>query len=292
VNPSIILCSISGYGQDSSFRDRAAYDVITQAMSGAMSVTGEPGRPPVRLGIPLGDLAGGIFAAVSILGALHERTTTGRGQRIDVSMLDGLVHLMQYYPLDYLNAGIVAGPVGGRHEHIAPYGVFQVADGYIVLAIFHGKFWRLYCQAIGHPELIEDSRFRTSSDRHRNRAELYPILEAIMMERGAEEWQRVMDEAGVPAARILSSDQVAQLPVLREREMFVEQQHPLAGKIFVTGRPFKFPDREMPPLQPAPLLGEHSRDVLSRLAGAGPEQLSLLEAEGVIAWTDATRSAG
>lgn len=282
VNPSIILCSISGFGQNSSYRDRPSYDVITQALSGAMSVTGEQGRPPVRMGIPMGDLSGGLFGAIAVLGALHERAVTGRGQRLDVSMLDGLVHLMLYYPTDYLNAGIIATPVGGRHEHIAPYGVFQVADGYVVLSIFQGKFWRIYCGAIGHSELVEDPRFRRSEDRLKNRAELYPILEAIMMTRTQAAWQQLFDSAGVPVAPILTSDQVATLPLLREREMFVEQDHPQAGHIFVTGRPIKYPDRTLPPLEPAPALGEHTLEVLERVAGSAPLQLSLLEREGVL----------
>ncbi|HXC79413.1 MAG TPA: CoA transferase [Candidatus Acidoferrum sp.] len=282
VNPSVILCSISGFGQDSSLRDRPSYDVITQALSGAMSVTGEPGRPPVRLGVPLGDLSGGIFGALAILGALHERTTTGRGQRLDVSMLDGLVHLMLYYPIDYLNAGIVAKPVGGRHEHIAPYGVFEVADGYIVLAIFHGKFWRLYCEAIERPELLTDPRFLHASDRHHNRAELYPILEKVMIKRSRAEWQELLDRVGVPAAPILTSDQVATMPLLREREMFVEQEHVQAGHVWVSGRPIKYPDRELAPMTPAPILGEHTREILTSLAGTSAEQLTLLEEEGVV----------
>lgn len=230
----------------------------------------------------MGDLSGGLFGALGILGALYERKATGRGQRLDISMLDALVHLMLYYPIDYLNAGIVAKPVGGRHEHIAPYGVFQVADGYIVLAIFHGKFWRLYCEAIGHPELLSDRRFIHAADRHRNRAELYPILEEIMIKRTRAEWQELLDKVGVPAAPILTSDQVANMPLLREREMFVEQDHVQAGHVFISGRPIKYPDRSLDPLTPAPILGEHTREVLSDIAKATPELLSTLEKEGVI----------
>ncbi len=282
VNPAIILCCISGFGQDSSYSDKPSFDIITQAMSGAMSVTGEAGRPPVRLGVPMGDLSGGLYGAIAILGALHERTVTGRGQMIDVSMLDALVHLMLYYPIDYLNAGLKAKAVGGRHEHIAPYGVFEVKDGYLVLAIFQGKFWRLYCQAIGHPELIKDSRFLESKDRLANRVQLYPILEQVMVQKTRSEWSAILDESGIPWAPILSADEVTALPLMHEREMFVNVDHPTAGRIKVSGRPIKFPNRFQPPMAPAPLHGQHSREVVMTIAGHTSEEVLDLERDGVI----------
>jgi crotonobetainyl-CoA:carnitine CoA-transferase CaiB-like acyl-CoA transferase len=282
VNEQIILCSISGFGQDSSYRDKPSYDVITQAMSGAMSVTGEPGRPPVRLGIPMGDLSGGLFGALAILAALNERRTTGRGQALDVSMLDGLVHLMLYYPVDYLNANKLAGPVGGRHEHVAPYGVFATSDGYIVLAIFSGKFWRQYCQAVERPDLPEDERFLNASDRLTRRVELYEILDEVMLTKTTAEWEALMDEYGVPHSPILTVDQVAIHPLMREREMFVDVDHPVAGRVKVSGRPIKFHERQHP-MQPAPLLGQHTREVLAEVAGTPLELIEQLERDGVIA---------
>jgi crotonobetainyl-CoA:carnitine CoA-transferase CaiB-like acyl-CoA transferase len=288
VNERIILVSISGYGADSSYRDRPSYDVVALALSGAMSVTGEPGRPPVRLGMPIGDLSGGLFGAVAVLAALHERDATGRGQVVDVSMLDALVHMMLYYPIDYLNAGIIAGPAGGRHEHIAPYGVVEVSDGYIVLAIFGGKFWQQYCEAIGRSDLIVDPRFARTPARLANRDELYAILEPIMLQRSRAQWEEVLSRSGIPHAPILTVDQVANHPLMAEREMFVNVDHPVAGEVKISGRPIKL-QRKQPAMIPAPLLGEHTREILALMAARSPEELDALEMSGAISsyqWPD------
>jgi crotonobetainyl-CoA:carnitine CoA-transferase CaiB-like acyl-CoA transferase len=282
VNDQIILCSISGFGQTGSFREKPAYDVIVQAMSGAMSVTGEPGGEPVRLGVPMGDLSGGLFGAIGILAALHDRTVTGKGQSIDVSMLDGLTHLMLYYSVDYLNAGMIAGPVGGRHNHIAPYGVLPVSDGFLVLAIFTKKFWLLFCEAIGRPDLIEDPRFVSTASRLTNKDELYPILEGVLKTRTQAEWTAMFDEAGLPFAPMLTVDQVAEHPLFREREMFVETVDPVAGPVFITGRPIKFPNRDPFEVSPAPQLGEHSNEVLTELLNLDVDEIEALRADGVI----------
>lgn len=282
VNPAIILCSISGFGQTGPYSQLPSYDVITQALSGAMSVTGEPGRPPVRLGIPMGDLSGALFGAIAVLAALHERDVTGQGQALDVSMLDGLASLMLYYPLDYLNTRTVAGPVGGRHEHIAPYGVFEVADGHMVLALFDNKFWRMYCEAAGRPELATDPRFHKAPDRLANRSELYPILEEIMKRRGRDDWTQLFTAAGIPHAPILSVDEVAEHPLMRERQMFIKVEDDLAGEVFVAGRPIKLMSREQQGPTHAPSLGEQTRALLMTIANYSGEHVDRLLAEGII----------
>ena len=283
VNSKIIMCSVSGFGQTGSQRDRPAYDVIIQAMSGAMSVTGEENWPPVRMGVPMGDLSGGLFGAVAILAALYDRTVTGQGQNVDVSMLDSLTQLMLYYPIDYLNAGMVAGPVGGRHKHIAPYGVLPVKDGYLVLAIFVKKFWTIFCSVIGHEELVTDERFLHAADRLANREVLYEILEDITRTRTQAEWSQVFDAAGLPYAPVNTVDQVAELPALREREMFVRTEHPQAGSVYVTGRAIKFPAREPFTVRPAPALGEHSAQVLAEVLDLDPSQIGELRDKHVVA---------
>ncbi len=282
VHPGIIVCSVSGFGQSGRFRDRPSFDIIIQALSGAMAVTGEPERPPVRLGVPLGDLSGGLFGALGILAALHERSRTGRGQLVDVSMLDGLVHLMLYYPVDYLNAGKRYGPVGGRHENIAPYGVFAVKDGYLVLAIFQGKFWRRFCEVIGRSDLSTDPRFTRAADRLQHKDELYPLLEEIMLTRTRDEWEHVLTEAEIPHAPILTPDQVPAHPAVVDREMFVSVEHPAAGSVKVSGRPIKFPARRPPAMQPAPGLGQHTRAVLRDVAGYSEDRIGALERDGII----------
>jgi crotonobetainyl-CoA:carnitine CoA-transferase CaiB-like acyl-CoA transferase len=282
VNPSVILCSISGFGQTGSLKDTPSYDVITQALSGAMSVTGEPGRPPVRLGIPVGDLAGGLFGAIAVLSALRERDATGQGQALDVSMMDAVVQLMLYYPLDYLNAGTVAGPVGGRHEHVAPYGVFEVSDGYLVLAVFENKFWRMFCAVIGQSQLGLDPRFRTSADRVSNQTELYAILDDVMKRRGRSEWQILLTDAGIPNAPILTIDQVVDLPLLRERAMFVQLEDAEAGPVSISGRVIKSLDRNQPSLGAAPRHGQHTADLLASIAMKSLHEIAELEADGSI----------
>lgn len=282
VNPRIILCSISGFGQNSSYQNRPTYDVITQALSGAMSVTGEPGGAPVRLGIPMGDLGGGLFGCIGILGALQERNVTGQGQSIDVSMLDALVHLMIYYPVDYLNVGEIPGPVGGRHHHVVPYGVLKVKDGHVVVAVLEARFWRPFCDALERPDLATNPLFAESADRLKNRTALYDLLEEIMTERTRSEWEARFLEAGVPHAPILTVDQVVAHPLMAEREMFVTVEHPVAGPIKVVGRPIKFPQRQFPAFVPAPLQGQDTRAVLTEIAGTPLERVMELERSGVV----------
>jgi crotonobetainyl-CoA:carnitine CoA-transferase CaiB-like acyl-CoA transferase len=282
INDQIILCSISGFGQTGSFRANPAYDVIVQAMSGAMSVTGEPGGEPVRLGVPMGDLSGGLFGAIGILSALHDRSVSGKGQSIDVSMLDGLTHLMLYYSVDYLNAGLTVGPVGGRHNHIAPYGVLPVSDGHLVVAIITKKFWLLFCEAIERPDLIVDERFLTTSSRLKNKDELYSILDEVLKQRTQAEWTAIFEKASIPFAPMLTVDQVAEHPLFREREMFVETVHPVAGPVWITGRPIKFPNRDTFEVSPAPELGEHSGEVLRELLGLDAQEIETLRTDGVI----------
>jgi crotonobetainyl-CoA:carnitine CoA-transferase CaiB-like acyl-CoA transferase len=283
-NPTIILCSISGFGQSGEYSDRPSFDVITQALSGAMSVTGEPGRPPVRLGIPIGDLGGGLFGTIAVLAALHERTQTGRGQAIDISLLDSLFHLMLYYPLDVVNAGVIARPVGGRHEHLAPYGLVRAKDGYVVLAIFQGKFWKLFCEALEAADLARDSRFRTVASRYENQDELYRLIEEILITRGRAEWGEVFTRYGIPHAPVLTLEEVVDFPPIIERRMLVPHQHPGAGDVKVAGSPFKL-SRDIDPVatSPAPELGEHTAGVLRELADLGEDEIAELLSSGVVA---------
>jgi crotonobetainyl-CoA:carnitine CoA-transferase CaiB-like acyl-CoA transferase len=280
-NPRVILCSISGFGQANEYSARPSYDIIVQALSGAMAVTGEEGRPPVRLGVPMGDLSGGLFGAIGTLSAIVERASTGVGRHVDVSMLDGLVHLMLYYPIDFLNLGEVSRPVGGRHDHVAPYGVFEVADGHIVLAVFQGKFWRAYCDVIGRQDLIANDKFRTAALRLENRETLYSILEPVMLQREREDWVARLTAAEIPCAPILGPHQIAEHPLMEAREMFVDSVHPVAGSVRVSGPVIKQVGRRRRETNPAPLLGEHSEDVLAEI-GYSKDEMSELVRSGVV----------
>jgi crotonobetainyl-CoA:carnitine CoA-transferase CaiB-like acyl-CoA transferase len=283
-NPGVILCSISGFGQAGAYSDRPSFDVITQALSGAMSVTGEPGRPPVRLGIPLGDLGGGLFGTISVLAALQERTRTGRGQAIDISLLDSLFHLMLYYPLDVVNAGVVAGPVGGRHEHLAPYGLVRAKDGYLVLAIFQGKFWRLFCDAIESPDLAGDPRFATVASRYEHQDQLYELIERVLATRQRAEWEEVFTRYGIPHAPVLTLEEVVNFGPILERQMLVPHHHPRAGDVKVAGTPFKLSgDLDPVGASAAPELGEHTVGVLRDLANLADDEIAALLTSGVVA---------
>src|SRR5439155_10847859 len=200
VNPRLIICSISGFGQSGPLRDRPSYDIVTQAMTGAMSVTGEPGRAPVKLGLPMGDLAGGLFAALGILAALQERQRTGRGRVIDVSLYDCMVGLLGYLAGLYLSTGENPGPVGSGHHIIVPYGAFRASDGYVVIALHSGAFYRKFCEAIGQPELATDPRFANTDARQRNKEELTRIVAAIVAERPMAHWLEILNWFGTPVA--------------------------------------------------------------------------------------------
>jgi CoA:oxalate CoA-transferase len=283
-NPGVILCSISGFGRGSSYQHRPAFDLVIQALSGVMSVTGDPGGPPTRLGIPVADVATGLYAGLGILAALQERYRTGRGQAIDVGMLDVLVHMTVYYPIDYLNAGELPAPIWkmGRHHHVVPYGMFEVMDGYAVIAIMTENFWAPYCRTIGHPELADDARFASQSNRLDNGDELYAILDEIMKTRTRQDWEERFVEGGVPYAPVLTIDEMANHPLAAEREMFVPVDHPIAGRLMVAGPPIKFLDRDLRPVAPAPLHGEHTREVLIRVAGTPRERVLELERLGAV----------
>jgi formyl-CoA transferase/CoA:oxalate CoA-transferase len=283
VNPRIIVCSVSGFGQDSSVAERGAYDIIIQAESGIMSVNGDPDDAPTRVGLPLTDLSSGMFAALGVLAALYERERTGNGQTIDVSMLDTIAHMMIYYPVGILNAGETYQRMPkSRHGSSAPYGAFDVADGSLVVAVMTDVHWLPFCRAIEHIELADDPRFADAAARMVNQDALYEIVDDIMLPRTRAEWVERFNTEGVPHASVRSIPEMTEHPVLHEREMFVEVEHPVAGPLWVLGRAIKFPQRQAAPLGPAPLHGQHTREVLMRIAGATREEVLELEREGVL----------
>jgi crotonobetainyl-CoA:carnitine CoA-transferase CaiB-like acyl-CoA transferase len=287
-NPRVIVCGISGFGQDGPLRDKPSFDVIAQAMGGAMSVTGDPGGPPMRLGLPMGDLSGGLYAVIGILAALEERRRTGRGRVVDVSLLDCMVGLLGYLATLRFATGEDPEPVGSRHHQIVPYGAFRCADGYIVIAVFTGAFWRKFCPAIGHPELVTDPRFARTADRMKNRAELEALVESILRERTVAEWSQVFDSGDVPAAPIHGVGAVFEDPQVKHRQMRLILDHPVYGQVPVSGPVVKFPGTPSRPAMAPPLLGEHSVSVLQGLGYGSDDIQRLLEAR-VIERPDAAR---
>jgi CoA:oxalate CoA-transferase len=282
INPRIIQCSITGFGSDGDYRDYPALDIIVQAMSGYMAITGEPGRPPVRVGIPLGDMSGGIFACKGILAALFERERTGRGQRVELSMFDAMLHLLTYIGTMWLTNGDLPKPPGSAHEYTVPWQAFEAKDGYVVIATRQENFWRRLCEAIGEPELADDPLFTTNALRIANRALLVPRLETIIRGRTVGEWLERFRAAQVPAAPVNNLDRAFAEPPVAERNMIVEYDHPDVGRVRMPGNPIRMSGASASPSTPAPRLGEHTEDVLGGLLRLSPARIAELRADGAV----------
>ena len=282
VNPRLVMCSISAYGQDGPYRDYPAFDLALQAMGGGMSVTGEDGGPPVRMGLPMGDLSGGMFGAFAVAGALFRRERTGQGAHVDLSLLDCQVSLLTYMAQYFWTDGRVPRPMGSAHASVVPYGALATRDGHLIVAVFAEKFWAGFCQAAEHPEWARDARFAANRDRVANRASLMALVEAAFRERTTEEWLARLHAAGVPAAPILSVDRVLGDPQVRHRRMVVELEHPRHGTLSTLGTPLKIDGALEAPLAPPARLGEHTEAVLTDLLKYPAERIATLRREGVI----------
>ncbi len=280
INPRLIVCSISAFGQEGPYRDWPAFDLALQAMGGAMSITGEDGRPPVRMGLPMGDLAGGMFGALAVAGALFRRAQTGEGTLIDLSLLDCQVSLLTYVAQYFWADGRVPGRVGSGHASVVPYQAFPTKDGFLVVAVFAEKFWGGLCRALERPDLVADPRFDSNAKRVQRRAELVPQLETFFPERATAEWLARLHAEGVPAAPINRVDEVLADPQVRQREMVVEMAHPTLGAVETLGTPVKadaLPFRPAPP----PALGEHTDALLGGLLGYSAERLRAFRDGGI-----------
>ncbi|OLC55173.1 MAG: formyl-CoA transferase [Acidobacteria bacterium 13_1_40CM_4_69_4] len=280
-NPRLIYCAISGFGQSGPYRDRPAFDLILQGMGGVMSTTGEEGGGPVRVGIPIADIAGGMYAAYAIVLALLSRGRTGAGQVLDVSMMDAQISWLSYYVGIYLASGEVPPRRGSAHATVVPYQAFVCADGrYITLGTGNDRLFRRFCEIAGLT-LADDPRFGTNPDRIRHRDELIPMLEGVFRSRPAGAWIEALQEAGVPCGPISTVDEIVRDPQVRAREMLVEIDHPSAGRITVPGLPIKSPEAPGSIRRPPPRLGEHTAEVLEEL-GVPAAELPRLRGLGVI----------
>jgi crotonobetainyl-CoA:carnitine CoA-transferase CaiB-like acyl-CoA transferase len=283
INPRIIQCSVTGFGETGEYKNFPAVDIIIQSISGYMAITGEPDRPPVRTGIPIADLAGGIFSCKAILAALFDRERTGEGRRIELSMFDGLLNLLTYMGTMWLTVGELPKPPGSAHEYTVPWQAFAVKDGYVVVATRQDAFWQKLCRAMGEPDLAEDPRFATNADRVANRDVLVPRLEAILATRTIDEWMELFKAGDVPAAPVNNLDRAFAEPPVAERDMIVEYDHPDAGTVRLPGNPIKMSGMEGTISRPAPRLGEHTDTVLGELLGLPPERIADLRKGGAIA---------
>ena len=282
INPRIIQCSVTGFGSSGIYKDYPALDINIQAISGHMAITGEPGRPPARVGIPLADLSGGIFSCKGILAALFARERSGRGQRIEVSMFDAMLNLLGYIGTLWLTNGDLPSPPGSAHEYTVPWQAFSAADGYVVVATRQEVFWRRLCEVIGEPALADDPRFATNMQRIRHRQELIPRLERIFSTSTVAEWLGRLRAAEVPAAPVNNLDAAFAEPPVAEREMIVEYDHPEAGRVRLPGNPIKMSEAGKTISTPAPVLGEHTDRLLAELLNRSAEEIAALRQRRVV----------
>ena len=282
VNPEIVYCSISAFGQTGPLANRSAFDIAMQAMGGGMSVTGEPGGRALRSGPPPADLRTKLFSAVCTPAAVVERQRTGRGQLVDVAMFDAMAGLLTQYAGRYFMTGESAGPAGNGHPAVAPYGTYSAGDGDIVVANLGERFWPKIAAAIGRPELADDPRFRTNAERLRHREELDRLMNDAIGGRTIAEWEAIFEAHDVPHAPVLSVGQVLEHPQARARGLVTEVEHARLGRMRTTGRAINLPAHPAGPQAPAPLLGEHSEAVLRELLGCTDRRLRELKEAGVL----------
>jgi formyl-CoA transferase/CoA:oxalate CoA-transferase len=280
--PRIVYCSISGFGQDGPYRDRAALDLVVQAESGMMSITGEPGGRGVRCGVSIADITAGMYAAFGILAALHARETTGRGQFLDVSMLEGQLGILSGMVGAYLADGIVPRPLGTAYGALLPYQTFRTQTRDIAIGIGSDKLWRVFCPLIGLPQIADDPRYATNAARNANRPSLTATLQDAFLTRTYEEWEASLLPAGIPMGAINTIDTVVEHAQVAARGALVECTHPVAGTIRMVAPPVRMSETPGSVRLPAPLLGEHTDEVLRERLALDDEEIARLREVGAL----------
>jgi crotonobetainyl-CoA:carnitine CoA-transferase CaiB-like acyl-CoA transferase len=282
INPRLIYCAISGFGMTGPLRDQPSFDIVMQALSGALSVNGELGGTPVKLGIPLGDLVGGVNGPMGILAALYERTVTGKGKLIDISLLDGLIGMLGYLPQMAWFTGEDPAPQGSQHANLVPYGAFPAADGSIVIACLMNSFWANICRALDMEDWISDERFDTLPKRRDARALVNERISATTSQYSVDQLVEIFTANQVPHAPILGIRAALAQPQAMARGMVVEVEHATLGTIPIVGRSITFPGESQPAPSAPPVLGQHTDAVLSGLLELSPERIAELRAAKVV----------
>jgi len=281
-NPGIVYCSVSGFGQSGPYRDRAALDLIVQAESGMISVTGEPGSRGVRAGVSIADMTAGLYAAFGIMNALRVKEKTGKGQYVDVSMLEGQLGLLQGTIGAYLADGIVPEPMGTAYKALLPYQTFRTKTKDLALAVGSDRLWRIFCPIMGLEDMMTDPRFATNADRVQNREVLITRLQEVFLTKPYEEWEELLLKHGIPVGAINTIDQVVEHPQVKARGMIVEKDHPVAGQVRMVGVPLQLSETPGSVRDPAPLLGQHTDEVLQTYLGMRQDDIAALRQAGVI----------
>ncbi len=278
--PALVYCSVSGYGQTGPYRDRGGFDLVAQAMSGVLSVTGSP-EEPAKVGVPISDLNAGLYASHAILAALLSRMRTGEGQYIDTSLFEAALAYTIWESNEYWATGTAPQRLGTAHRLSAPYQVFATANGWIAIGAANQRNWEKLVQALNRSDLLQNPSFATNADRMAHLGELVETLTATLKTRKTEAWLQVLDEVGVPCGPVLTLDEVYQHPQTQARTMDIEVQHPVAGNVHAIGFPVKYSGTPGHMYRPAPVLGQHTLSILESL-GYSPEQRSQLETDGIV----------
>ena len=281
INPGIIYCSISGFGQTGPYSKRPGFDQVIQGYGGIMGLTGEKGGGPLKVGIAVTDIATGMFAATGILTALFHRERTGQGQHVDASMLDGQVSWLTYQAGRYLASGDVPRRIGSAHPLIVPYQDFEAIDGFINIAAGNDNLWKKFCKATDLAQIADDPKFATNPKRVENRDEVVAIVSKKIKTKTMQEWLDILNDAGVPCGPIYTVDQIFKDPQVLAREMLVEIDHPKCGKIQVTGSPIKLSETPAEITTHPPMLGEHNSSILQEF-GFSEEDITKLKEDKVI----------
>jgi CoA:oxalate CoA-transferase len=282
INPEIIYASCSGFGSNGPYARKPAYDAIIQGYGGIMSITGSEQNVPNRVGVSIGDITAGYYMTIGLLTALYHKEHTGEGQRLELSLLDCQVALLENPMMRYFATGVCPKPAGNRHASIAPYSAYPTKDGHMIVAAGNDLHWQRFCMAVGREELIKDERFLTNRLRVDNYGELEPIVVSILKTATTAEWIDLLESKGVPCGPINSVEAVANDPQVKAREMILEIEHPTAGKIKVSSNPIKMDKTPFVLESPPPVLGEHTAAVLKKYLGYDDDKIDELRGSGII----------
>ncbi|MCK4259978.1 MAG: CoA transferase [Halanaerobiales bacterium] len=268
INPRLIYAASSGFGHTGPHSKKAAYDMIVQAAGGIMSITGQPGGAPTRVGASIGDINAGMFTAIGICSALYRREFTGEGQKIDVSMLDSQVAILENAIARYTTTGVAPKPLGARHPSITPFEAFKASDDWVIVAIGNDKLWAMFCETVGREDLITDPELATNAARTENYEKIKKIMDEIIAQKTSAEWIELLDNANIPVGPINTVDKLFEHPQIEARHMLVEANDPVAGKVVMAGNPIKMSSFEDEIVrESAPELGEHNEEILKRFLG-------------------------
>ncbi|GAB4490756.1 MAG: CoA transferase [Anaerolineales bacterium] len=281
INPRIITCSITGFGENGPAKDRTSFDMVAQAMGGGMSITGQPGGPPTRSGIPIGDLGGGLMGVIGVLAALQARHSTGRGQHVDISMLDAQISLLNYMATMYFLSGQIPDKLGNGHFVHVPYDTFQCADGYIIIAVITDNFWDALMEVVNAPDL-NTAENRGQPGRWKNKTHINQRLNEILVTNTQAHWLEKLQARRIPCAPVNNLAQALADEQVLARNMVVEVAHPLGGTARMPGNPVKLSETHQDTFTPPPLLGQHNHEIYGSLLGLTSEELAELQGKGII----------